>query len=213
MATKLEENFVKKHIKGNQVFEFGNAPGKFTEEIAGDYNVTAIDLYDAEHTNGYKVIKGDLLDTDIEEKFDTVICLSSFEHCGIETLNFLPGNEPNALWDRPVAIKLVSMVNEGGRLVITAPFGNSDVFFVDKDGNNGTADEIPKPAWGFRTFRVDQIADMFSPLELTEAKVYGFVEGNYFEETSWKEISVDDYTKYNNKHRGLLCCVLEKGSN
>jgi len=212
MATKLEENFVKKHIKGTDVFEFGNSPGKFTEEIAGKYNVTAIDLYDAECAEGYKAIKGDLLETAIEEKFDTIICLSSFEHCGIETQNFLPGNNPMALYDIPIAFKLVSMLREGGRLVITAPFGKPDIYFISKDGRNGTAEEIDDPEWGFRTFKVGQIESMFRPLKLTVSHTYGYTDGDYFEESSWEEVSHNDFDKYNNKHRGLLCCVLEQGS-
>ena len=45
----------------------------------------------------------------------------------------------------------------------------------------------------------------------TQVFEFGNAPGKFFEETSWKEASIDDYGKYDNKHRGLLCCVLEKG--
>ena len=211
MATVLEEDFVVKNLVGRDVFEFGCSPAKFTQKIKDDYNVTAIDLYAPEYVGGYNFIKGDILDKDIEGKFDSVICLSSLEHCGIETLNYLPGNKEDLSTLDPVVEKLKSLIRDGGRLVITAPFGTPNTYYVDRDGNNGTADEIEHPVWGFRTFRLEDIVDMFDTLLLTTVEIYGYVDGNYFEPTSWMPASERDHHLYNNKHRGLICCVLEKG--
>ena len=210
MATKLEEKFVKDKIKGEDVFEFGCSPGKFTAEIAKDHTVTAIDLYDAEVTDGYSFIKGDILETDIDGTFDSVVCLSSFEHCGIESLNYLPGNEEDLLTLQPIADKLTSLIKVGGKLVITAPFGDTNIYYVDKDGNNGTIEEVTDPAWGFRTFRLEDLQDIFKDLHLETSKVYKYVEGDYFEESSWKQEDEKEYKLYSNEHRALICCVFAR---
>jgi len=139
-------NVLYHNIKGPDVFEFGCSPGKFTNRIKDDYNVTAIDLYDPEYTKGFKFIRGDILDTDIKYKFDSVICLSSIEHCGIESLNYTAGNKEDLSTLIPVAQKLMSLLNPDGRLIVTAPFGHTNIYFVDKDGNNGTREEIKSPS-------------------------------------------------------------------
>jgi len=210
MATIIEEDFVVRNLKGTDVFEFGCSPGKFTDRIKVDYNVTAIDLYDPEYKDGYKFIKGDILDSDIDDKFDSVVCLSSLEHCGIESLNYLPGNKEDLSTLTPIVKKLTSLIKEGGRLVITAPFGDSNIYYVDKDGNNGTADEIELPAWGFRTFRLEEILNMFKDLTPKLFEIYGNVGGDYFDPAYWVPISARDYVLYDNKHRGIICCVLKK---
>jgi len=209
MATSLEEDFVINNLSGVDVFEFGCSPAKFTQKIKDTYNVTAIDLYDPEHIGGYRFIKGDILESDIDEKFDCVVCLSSLEHCGIESLNYTSGNCEDLSTLKPVTEKLISLIRDGGKLIITAPFGAPNIYYVDKDGNNGTSDEIEVPAWGFRTFRLEDILNMFKPLTIKNFKIYGHTQGDYFDSNSWTSVQEEDFAQYNNKHRGLICCVLE----
>ena len=151
-----------------------------------------------------------MLETSIKNKFDSVICLSSLEHCGIESLNYTLGNKEDLTTLQPIADKLATLIKVGGRLLITAPFGDTNIYYVDKDGNNGTRTEIDKPKWGFRTFKISDIATLFKELHLDTYYVYENTKGDYFKEDSWIRASYKNYNLYNNKKRGLLCCVLEK---
>lgn len=216
VASPIEEGFVMDNLSGESVFEFGCAPGLFTENLVNmGYNVTGIDLYSVPHRTGYDFIMGDLVDlikladprvTQI--KYDNVICVSSFEHCGVETKEFAEG-KINIVYHLHVAEVLAGIVKENGRLIITTPFGSPEIFLVDGDGNNGRYDKIQNPVWGFRTFDLETLTNLFDGLQLIKSTAFAQMDINYFDSNSWKEVSCYDHSKYDNKNRAIICCVFE----
>lgn len=216
MASPIEEKFVKERLVGKSVFEFGCAPGKLAEEISSmGFKVTAIDLYDPEIVSSYTFIKGDLVELfpiDVTiDKYENVIAVSSIEHSGIESENFKIEDRRSVGYHVDVAKCLEEMLTPNGQLIVTVPFGDGETYYVDKNGNNGTNEEIPEPAWGFRTYDKDSLSRLFSGLSLDTCKAYKKLDDlPYFSIDSWEEISLDSYKDFNNKKRAVMCCVFKK---
>jgi SAM-dependent methyltransferase len=216
MASPIEEKFVRDNLNGSRVFEFGCAPGKFATELASvGYNVFGVDLYATESNNKYTFLRGDFMEMTIGKKFDNIIAVSSIEHCGIETEDFKNGDASNVGYHIEVANKLASMVTESNQLIVTVPFGYSNIYYVDKNGKNGTRSEIPNPVWGYRTFNMIDIQALFPTLDLVKSEPYAKIGDEYFDISSWKKVSLMSFASYNNKSRAVLCNIfkLRKGDN
>lgn len=216
MASPIEEVFVKSHLKGRTVLEFGCSPGKFATEMSKmGYKVVGVDLYEAEFKESYTFKRGDIVDLledgSITGTPDNVVAVSSIEHCGIETANFGEEDRRDLSYHYSVASKLIRLVAPEGQLIATVPFGDGGVYYVDKDGNNGTGEEIKKPAWGYRTFNKESIMNLFPTMELVKCKAYKKLDGlDYFDMLSWEEIPLDAFNMYNNKHRAVMCCIFKQ---
>ena len=214
MASPIEEQFVRDNLVGKAVFEFGCAPGKFATELSSvGYNVFGVDLYAPEFTDKYTFLRCDFMDVDIGKKFDNIIAVSSIEHCGIETEDFRKGDASQINYHTMVADKLSDMVTEDNQLIVTVPFGYENVYYVDKDGHNGTRSEIPNPVWGYRTFNILDIQRLFPKLTLVKTVPYAKIGDDYFDINSWKRVGLMSFSAYNNKNRAVLCNVfkLRKG--
>lgn len=209
MASPIEESFVRDRLTGKTVFEFGCFPGKFSTELSNlGYKVTGVDLYKPDFVSKYTFIQGDFVDLKVEGIFDNIVAISSLEHCGIESKDFWEPNKNNLIYHTVVADRISQMIFPASRLLVTVPFGlPGAVYYVDKNGNNGVLDEIKEPIWGYRTFNVDSISNLFFNLNLTECKAYGRFGDNHFNIDSWEEVDSNDYSNYNNKNIGVLCCM------
>jgi len=211
MASPIEEKFVIDNLSKKTVYEFGCAPGKFTSRIASmGFDVTGVDLYDAEVTDGYTFIKGDVVMSTNRNTYDNVICVSSIEHSGIESADFLQGDDSDIMYINTVAAKLLEFVGDGSKLIVTAPMGDGTTYYVDKLGNNGTREQIKHPAWGYRTFSIESLLGLFDGFYVDKCKAYAKIDGDYFDINSWEEIPNDSHGTYDNKNRAVLCCVFNK---
>jgi SAM-dependent methyltransferase len=198
MSGPIDETFTEQQLIPGTVLEFGCNPGHFTARMAArpDLTVTAIDLYGSDTTEGFRFIKGDLMDLEFFEQFDNVCCVSSFEHAGIERYEFDRG-AVNLDYHRLVAAKLVSLVKPGGRLIVTCPFGPDEVWFTDGQGHNFKADEPGNPKWGFRTFTLETLKALFAPLVLVRASACELRSEDYFTLSEWYRIDAEkDHTKF-----------------
>ena len=215
MASPIEESFIKNHLIGKTIFEFGCSPGRFASELVKmGYKVVGVDLYEPEFKESYTFIRKNILeflDGGLTiERADNVLSVSSIEHCGIERDNFCNGGIEDQDSHYDVAMILSTLLSPGGQLIVTVPFGDGNVYFVDKDGNNGTRAEIPQPYWGFRTFNKESISDLFPTLDMVKCVAYEKLDnGDYFDMLSWREVSLDTWSKYNNKKRAVMCCIFK----
>ncbi len=142
MAIELERDFVRKYTKGPDVFEFGCGNGLFAKELSSSYSVEAVDLFAPETTEGFKFTQSDVLDMNIDKKFNTVVAVSSLEHCGIET-----GQCDNPDYDCIARVSRVLSDMALDRIIITAPFGNK-LLFTQKEGPDDVYENIASPEWG-----------------------------------------------------------------
>ena len=180
MSSPIDEIFTEQNLKPGTVFEFGCSPGQFTQRIASrsEFHVTAIDLYVPE-VEGFEFLHGDIMNVKIERQFDNVCCVSSFEHCGIEPVNYIgsdrykEGTKPEFDYHKLVAKKLISLVKSGGRFIITCPFGSNEIWLTNQKEmfrpSEVSRERIPK--WGHRTFTLETLKELFLSLDLPGASV------------------------------------------
>lgn len=222
MAGPVDEEFAERHLRPGSVLEFGCSPGVFTSRIAQrpDLDVTGVDLYPAEAMDGYRFVQGDVLDVDVGGPFDSVLCVSSFEHVGIETRDFSP-DAPEIPPDYPlrVADRLRSLVRPGGRLVLTCPFGVDEVWLTHDGGDDFPQGAPPKPEgvrvkWGYRTYSLRTLTTLFMPLRVVLAEAYEHTGGDYFDIDNWRPVdAASAHVRYRCPHRrAVLGVVFEKGS-
>ena len=215
MASPIEEKFVRNNLRGESVFEFGCGNGFFANDLCTrGHAVRAVDLYQPDIVPLYNFTRGDFVDMKILGVYDNVIAVSAIEHCGIESADFNPGGKRNLEYHELVANKLQGMVFGDSRLIVTVPFGQPNaLYYVDKDGNNGTASEITSPAWGYRTFNEDSIKYLFRQLKIDKCIAYERdMQMDHFDMDSWKEVELDSYYRYDNKKLAVLCCVFTRGA-
>lgn len=170
-----------------------------------------VDLYPPENMEGFEFTQGDLMDIPIQNQFDNVCCVSSFEHAGIER-HEINGEGVKIEYHREIAEKLKSLVKPGGVLIITCPFGPNELWFTDGKGYNFRAGEEGTAAWGFRTFTLDALIELFSPLSLVKASAFRLLGSEYFEITNWYRIDPekDAYIFTGDKvNTGVICVVFE----
>ena len=86
------------------------------------YRVTALDLnpYPLEHP-GLRSVEGDILNWDVEESFDAVLCISTLEHIGLGVYGGEPA--PQGSSDQDALERIWQLTRPGGMLVLTVPFG------------------------------------------------------------------------------------------
>lgn len=125
-----------------------------------------------------------------ENYFDTVLCISTLEHIGLDHYD----NKVMDPWAEPICFERMSRVlKEGGELILTCPFGKHEVLNWSKVYD-----------WEF----------WISLLETTDLtlKVQQFRK---LEEEKWISCSPEDlqnveYDKENSRARGIVLAVLEK---
>ena len=215
MSGPIDETFTEQQLRPGTVLEFGCNPGHFTARMAArsELEITAVDLYAPEITDGFHFIQGDFMDMEFRDQFDNVCCVSSFEHAGIERYE-IDGAGVKLDYHRDIAKKLVSLVKPGGRLIVTCPFGPDEVWFTDGKGNNFREGEPGEAKWGFRTFRLETLKQLFAPLTLVRASACELGSEDYFTLTEWYRIDPEkDHDKFTDGrvNYGVICVTLEKG--
>jgi len=125
MERIVETPFMYKNLdlkEGSNILEIGCVDSKVCIELASlGYKVTGYDLrdYGFSHPN-FKFIKGDFLKNDFpNEYFDSVIAISTIEHCGIEIYGSISLYDA----DRKVIDEIYRVLKKKGRFIITVPFG------------------------------------------------------------------------------------------
>lgn len=218
LSGPFDESFTECHLKPGSVLDFGCSPGLFTSRLARrpELKITGIDLYPAARTDGYRFIRSDILALDLEERFDNICCVSSWEHCGIETRDYLPGGTPDLNYHLRVASKLKQLLVPSGRLIITCPLGPDEVWLTYDglpDAKIGDArSRIITPKWGYRTTRVATLEKMFAPLRLTVCVAKEHMLGDYFSLDNW--IGIDpkqDHHYTSPSRRAVVGAVFELG--
>ena len=210
MASKIEEQFVSDNLKLGSILEFGAGDCAFISSLGRD--VIAVDLYKPERElpSNIEFIHSDVLGI-FGREFDNIIALSSFEHVGIETYHFKNDCVETRDLLQATADHLVSLLAPGGSLIITVPFGTSNMYGVDANGNNDFLDLVNDPHWGFRTMQLSELEKIFSSLKVSTAVAFKIInKDDYFNPKSWEEISPQEHELCDNKNRGLLCVVFKK---
>jgi hypothetical protein len=77
-------------------------------------------------------------DWETDARFDAVICLSTIEHVGLSAYE----QEENTGGDREAMRRLHELTNPGGRLVLTAPFGEFHVDSFQRTYDREHLDEL-----------------------------------------------------------------------
>ncbi|KKK52851.1 hypothetical protein LCGC14_3100750, partial [marine sediment metagenome] len=201
--------FTEQQLHPGTVLEFGCTPGQFTARMAlrPELDITAVDLYEAETTEGFRFIRGDFMDMEFDEQFDNVCCVSSFEHAGIERYEF-DNQDVKIDYHQEIAKKMVSLVKPGGRLIITCPFGPDEVWLTDGTPRPDWRFGEPGEArWGYRTFTLATLKQLFSPLQVVKASAFEHIGAEYFELTEWYRLDAEkDHVRFTDEK--VNCAVI-----
>jgi SAM-dependent methyltransferase len=138
--------------KGASVLDVGCSESLIPFDLASiGYNVTGIDLreYPLDHPN-LTTVATPLEDWDTDETFDVVVCLSSIEHFGLGTYGEEASSER---LDHTAMQLLLKMIEPSGLLVMTIPFGETDVTPVQRMYDRADIDELLR-GWAIDTFEV-----------------------------------------------------------
>jgi SAM-dependent methyltransferase len=210
MAARKEEIFIEENIQPGSVFDFGCGDARLTRRIAKTHPTTAIDLNTPEDTTGFEFIKGDMLDIDVEGKFDNVYSASSLEHAG---LGFKECGYCDLYGDKKIAEKLANLTKPGGLLILTLPFGKNELFVHNEKGDIGSFEKVQDPVCGFRTYNITGILSMFDGFSVVKSTAYlketGRADFSNENPDSWTEMSIIDYDKIK-PNQASLCIVLRK---
>jgi len=141
---------------GASILDVGCAESLIPIELASvGYKVTGIDLreYPLDHPN-LTTFATPLEEWDTDETYDTIVCLSSIEHFGLGTY----GEEAtdDRLDHRAMQI-LLKLANPEGVLVMTIPYGETDVTSVQRMYTRDDIDEL-LDGWVIDTFQVAEPA-------------------------------------------------------
>ncbi len=137
---------------GASVLDVGCTESLIPFELASiGYNVTGIDLreYPLDHPN-LATVETPLEDWESDESFDVVVCLSSIEHFGLGTYGEEVSSER---LDHTAMQLLLDKTKPTGVLVMTIPFGETDVTPVQRMYDRDDIDELLK-GWTIDTFEV-----------------------------------------------------------
>lgn len=137
---------------GASVLDVGCAESLVPLELASlGYDVTGIDLreYVLDHPN-LTTVATPLEDWHSEEAFDVIICLSSIEHFGLGTYG---EDAVDQRLDHAAMRMLLDRSKPGGLLVMTIPFGETEVTPVQRMYDRDDIEELLE-GWAIDTFQV-----------------------------------------------------------
>ncbi len=137
---------------GASVLDVGCSESLIPFELASiGYRVTGIDLreYSLDHPN-LATVETPLEDWDDERTFDVVVCLSSIEHFGLGTYGEEVSSER---LDHTAMRLLLEKTKPTGVLVMTIPFGETDVTPVQRMYDRDNIDELLE-GWAIDSFEV-----------------------------------------------------------
>lgn len=109
---------------GERVLDVGSATSRFLRDLPAGCRVYAIDLRPTRPQPGVAVLRGDLLRAPFPPaSFDTITCISTIEHIGLDVY----GQGPDRFGDEVAMRHLRRLLRPGGRLLLSAPFGRRTV--------------------------------------------------------------------------------------
>jgi len=125
---------------GARVLDVGSAESTLAFSLAClGYDVTAVDPrgYPFEHPR-LRVLASGVEDIDDKSGFDAVVCLSTVEHIGVEAY----GQEAAGRADLDAMRRLRAVSKPGGLLVLTTPFGRSEMTETERRYDRAGLDEL-----------------------------------------------------------------------
>ena len=126
----VEYPFTLLHIpeKADTVLDIGCCGSELPIELASlGYRVWGIDIrpYPLKHP-GFTFIRGDICHTSFPDSFfDVVTAVSTLEHIGLERY----GEADREEGDKEAIKEIARILKLGGRLIITVPFGEKDMWY------------------------------------------------------------------------------------
>lgn len=208
MGTLLEQHYILKNIKGRKVLDYGSGDKTFLSKLINvSYNITAIDINNNSIKGIHNFINDDIVNVkDNIGKFDTIVCLSSFEHCGIEMKDYKENNEKRN-YHLYISEILMDLCN---RIVLTVAYGENEIYYVSSEGKeNKDKSKLTDISWGYRTFNLDSIQQIFYKMKLDNYIIYEFQGGDYFRQNNWVvNNSVGRIKDRSNEY--ILCCTFDK---
>lgn len=191
MASYADEFLAESYLIPGSILEVGCQPGIFTARIAKSRRdrVVGIDINPCEVIDGFAFIRGDVVDYAPGCLFDNIVCVSSFEHCGIEGANYKTGLSRHLV----VAEKLKSLLSPNGRIIITCPFGPNETHLVTAEGEFPLGKVPPDSVvqWGYRTFDHATLCSIFAPLISIQANAMEWHSRHYADAGSWRPVALD----------------------
>lgn len=241
MATKLEERYLDKHLKlSDRVLELGPGNCAWALSLPESIPIVAIDLYNLRAHTGQGLppninyIVGNLASTtEIEGQFDYSVCLSSFEHIGLEQPHFQRNRLDTEEEKIKVAEKLIEYTKPNGRISLTLP-GGSGIYASPKE--SGKLVQIPKIEYerkdidlanyshGLEAFSPKTIKAIFDcaatnlnlKVELLEEETEAYIRDmskDYFEVNAWNWIprdKISNLERHNYSDQEIILCVTFK---
>jgi len=129
----LEYPFVHENIPFNgrgKILDVGSGSSTLPLELASKgYDVWSIDLVREYHRSirqdNFTFVKGDIRKTNFPDAFfDIVTAVSTIEHTGFDN------NETDSGGDKDAIREIKRILNPGGKLLLTVPFGREGIYFV-----------------------------------------------------------------------------------
>jgi len=155
--------------------------------------LTGIDLRRLEIVppDNFEFINGDLMEYDFGTKFDFIMCISALEHVGLDVY----GGKVHDRGDYLCLRRMAELLGDGGRLILTIPFGFSMVY----EGWIRVYDEA----------RLEDMLD-FAGLKFVQTDFFRNTPEGYFFCTKEELREVKPYDKVTGDIGGLLCAELER---
>ncbi len=185
----VEVPFVYRHTaalaKGAKLLDIGCAESTVAFSLASmGYSVTAVDQrgYPLQHPNLF-VVQESLQNWDgPSEKVDAVLCLSTLEHLGLKA--YQSTSEDSKLDVKALAL-FRRWLKPGGLLILTAPFGHSEVSDFE------------------RTYSRDDLNHMLKDWTIRERIVYGRIGS-----TEWRQR--DEAAPWPSDRRGVVLICADR---
>lgn len=158
------------------ILDFGCAEDLLPIHLASlGYDVTGLDFrpYPFTHQN-FRFIQADVLRWEPpKEKFDCVISISTIEHIGLGGY----GDPAQNNGDKIAVDKLLTALKQGGKLIVTVPFGKSTIQ---------------------RNMRIYNHNSLYNLIPNIETERFFFKPKRYgsWSETTWREIDNFEYEDY-----------------
>ncbi len=207
MAAPVEEEFIfneLRKMKSGNVLEFGCGTHYFPGRIAAlGHKVTAVDLYQRSAEANFKFIQGDFEHIELQDSYDCIYGLSSFEHIGLEQDGILPEDQILSKIDR-ILQKMRTLLRTNGYFIITLPFGNFGYYYVNKDGKWSYKREKDS-IWGAKVYDLKDIDEIFKQFLLIKSEFYLRTGKDYFNKESWTKVECKNCYKAKEETDAVVC--------